>query len=169
MTPKRYSIYASAALDRALAERIGNEGDEGLRSRSATLTYMADRYAEICRRSLPTLTLNEWLLICDAMNGTAFWDHPLGAATGLAHNVYDACDLNGLGDKWQVEDWQELVKRLAELPFASQIAVVDAAERFWATDAQPSDATPEDAHPFAHWRATVQRLVGKLAETDHGK
>jgi len=164
MTQKRYSIYANATLDRVLAERLGEDGDEGLRSRSATITYMADRYAEICRRSMPALTLNEWLLICDAMNGTASWDHPLGAATGLAHNVYDACDLNGLGEKWQVEDWQNLAKRLADLPFASQIAVVDAAERFWATDAQPSDATPEDAHPFAHWRAAVAKIVGKKVE-----
>lgn len=160
---KRYSIYASAALDRALAERIGTEGDEGLRSRSATITYICDRYAEICRRSLPALNLNEWLLIFDAMNGTASWDYPLGAATGLAHNVHDGCDLNGLGDKWEVADWRGLVSRLAGLPFASQMAVVDAAERFWATDAQPSEAAPDDAHPFAPWRATVQRLVGRLA------
>lgn len=161
---KRYSIYASAVLDRALAERIGEDGEEGLRSRSATLTYMADRYAEICRRSLPLLTLNEWLLICDAMNGTASWDYPLGAATGLAHNVHDGCDMNGLGDKWAVADWRGLVSRLADLPFASQIAVVDAAERFWATDAQPSNASHDDEHPFAHWRATIRRLVGKLPD-----
>ena len=161
---KRYSIYASAALDRALAERIGCEGEQGLRSRSATITYICDRYTEMCRRSLPALTLNEWLLIFDAMNGTAGWDYPLGAATGLAHNVHDGCDLNGLGDKWEVPEWRGLVTRLADLPFAGQIAVVDAAERFWATDAQPSDAGPEDTHPFAHWRATVQHLVGKLAD-----
>ena len=110
------------------------------------------------------LKLNEWLLIFDAMNGTASWDYPLGAATGLAHNVHDGCDLNGLGDKWAVDDWRGLVARLADLPFASQIAVVDAAERFWVMDAQPADAAPDDAHPFAHWRATVARLVGKLAD-----
>ncbi len=117
----------------------------------------------MCRRSLPTLTLNEWLLIFDAMAGTASWDYPLGAATGLAHNVVDGCDLNGLDEKWAVEDWRGLATQLAELPFASQIAVVDAAERFWANDAQPSEAAPEDDHPFAHWRATVMGLVGKVA------
>lgn len=161
---KRYSIYASAILDRALADRLGPDGDEGLHSRTATLTYMADRYAETCRRSLPVLALNEWLLIFDAMNGTASWDYPLGAATGLAHNVHDGCDLNGLGDKWEVADWRGLVARLADLPFASQIAVVDAAERFWVMDAQPADAAPDDEHPFAHWRATVAKIVGRMAD-----
>ena len=161
---KRYSIYASAVLDRALAERMGGEGDDGLRSRSATITYICDRYAEICRRSLPMMTLSEWLLIFDAMNGTASWDYPMGAATGLAHNVHDGCYLNRLDEKWALPHWRELVTRLADLPFASQIAVVDAAERFWVMDAQPSDAAPDDTHPFAHWRTTVARIVGKIAE-----
>jgi hypothetical protein len=43
MTHKRYSIYANATLDRVLAERLPHGDPEGVaRSRSATITYMAD-------------------------------------------------------------------------------------------------------------------------------
>ena len=166
MTPKRYSIYANATLDRVLAERLPHGDPEGgARSRSATITYMADRYAETCRRSMPLLSLQSWLLIFDAMNGCYTWDHPWAATSGLlAPNVHDACDLDGTGDKWGVTDWRALVANLASLPFAAQIAVLDAAERFWAMDVQQGEDEPSAADPFAHWRAAVRNIVGKLAD-----
>lgn len=165
MSATRYSIYSSEALEKALAERMPHGDAEGnLRSRSATITAMVDRYAEICKRSLPSMPLNYWLLVFDAMNGCWLLDHPAMVASGLAHNVYDACRLNDAGSKWRVDETNQLVEQLAALPFAGQIAVIDACERFWAIDVQTSDAVPTEADPFAHWREAVRGLVGRLAD-----
>jgi hypothetical protein len=162
MAPLRYSIYSSDALEKALAERMPHgETDGNLRSRSSTIIAMVDRYAETCRRSLPRLPLNHWLLIMDAMNGCWLMDHPAMVASGLAHNVHDACTLNDAAGKWQAPDWSDLVETLRTLPFAAQLAVIDACERFWALDIQPGDDLhPNDAHPFAHWRAPIGAIVG---------
>jgi len=125
---------------------------------------MCDRYGEIMRRSVPRMPLNHWLLTFDAMNGTWLMDHPAMAAHGLAHNVHDAIRLNDAAGKWHVEDADALVRHLGEMPFAEQLAVVDACERFWALDLQTSDAEPTEADPFAHWREPVRTLVGTLAD-----
>lgn len=161
MAPLRYSIYSSDTLEKALADRMphGNQ-DENLRSRSATITAMVDRYAETVKRSTPKLPLNSWLLIFDAMNGCWLMDHPAMAAHGLAHNVHDACMLNDAASKWRVDNPDALVEMLATLPFAAQIAVIDACERFWVLDVQTGEDIPTEADPFAHWRAPVARLVG---------
>ncbi|NCC29908.1 MAG: hypothetical protein EOM22_17630 [Gammaproteobacteria bacterium] len=165
MAPVRYSIYSSEALERVLSERMPHgDADGNLRSRSATITAMCDRYGEVCRRSMPTLPLASWLLIFDAMNGTWLMDHPAMAAHGLAHNVSDSCALNDAHGKWRVGNPSGLVETLAALPFAAQIAVIDACERFWALDVQTSDAEPTEADPFAHWREPVRGLVGRLAD-----
>jgi len=165
MPPKRYSIYASAALDKALAERLRPDDlGDGYPSRSGIITAMCDRYHEICRRSLPCLPLKHWLLICDALHGTVAWDHPLAAATVLASNVEDVCTRHDAHGKWQVDDWPDLVATLQRLPFASQIAVVDVAERFWLQHVQPAAPEPTAADPCAPWRPTLRRLVGRLAD-----
>ena len=165
MPPTRYSIYSSEALERALSERMPHGDPEaGLRSRSATITAMCDRYSEICKRSMPSLPLNSWLLIFDAMSGTWLMDHPATAAHGLAHGVSDACKLNAAHDKWNVGDPFVLVKQLSEMTFAEQIAVIDTCERAWSLDVQTSTSEPSAADQFAHWRKAVRGLVGMLAD-----
>lgn len=163
MAPVRYSIYSSDTLEKALADRMphGNQ-DENLRSRSATITAMVDRYAETVKRSTPKLTLNSWLLIFDAMNGCWMMDHPAMVANGLAHNVHDHIHLNDAAAKWHVDAPDQLVNQLRKMTFAEQIAVVDACERFWVLDIQTGEDTPTEADPFAHWRAPVAQLVGAV-------
>lgn len=167
MAPKRYSIYASPALDAAIDARIdmttGEDGG-GFRSRSSLVSAMADRYAEICRRESPSLALNEWLMIFDAINGCWMLDNAAMVAQSIAHEVYDAADLNGTDRKWGVPDGKALAKRLDALQFAAKVAIVDAAERFWALDVQPDKAEATADDPHAHWRAPVRSLVGRLAD-----
>lgn len=149
MAPKRYSIYASPALDRVLAERLKPDSeDEGFRSRSSMLSAIADRYAEIVRRSTPDLSTPEWCAIFDILNGCWMIDQPAMQATGLAHQIADAAEMDGLGEKWQI-DALDLARRVAALTFAEQIAIIDTAERFWSLGVQDGEG----------YEAVVKRLV----------
>lgn len=161
---KRYSIYASAALDRALAARVHGDPDAetGFRSRSSMISAIADRYAEICRREMPVLALGEWLAVFGALNGCWMLDNAAMAAQGIALEVADADRLNGLGITWGI-DGQALAARLGGMSFAAKVAVLDAAERWWALDVQPGTADP-NASAIEHWRAPVRALVGALAD-----
>lgn len=163
---KRYSIYPSETLDRALSDRSPHgDPESSVRGRSATITAMCDRYAEIVRRSLPSLSLGEWLLVFDSLNGVWTQDHPAMTAASVSHEVADNCHLNkahvrfGLG----ANDWPLLVSKLEGLAFAEKIAIIDAAERFWVTDIQTDD-TESAADPLAHWRAPIRAMVGALSD-----
>lgn len=126
---------------------------------------IAERYAEIMRRSPPLLDLREWLLIFDSLNGCWLIEPAALVAQSVPHEVADACRLNGADAKWEVPDADELVQTLAALPFAGLVAVVDAAERFWALDVQPTPgAEPTETDPFAPWRVPVRGIVGRLAD-----
>lgn len=161
MTRKRFSIYPSPSLDRALAERLidtdaaNDERAEPLRGRSATIAAMVERYAEIVRQHTPELTCEEWMLICDSLNGYWTNDAPRLAALGIAHNVSDNDQLNGAGRRFGC-DGQALAKRIQSMPFAEQIAIMDVSERFWAGSAREGDTYPE----------LFKRLAGKLAPSD---
>lgn len=167
MAPKRYSIYASPALDAVLDARMSDpSGEDGFRSRSSMISAIAERYAEICRREVPPLALNEWLLIFDSLNGVWMPDTAALSVNGLALQIADSCQLNGADAKWHVADCGDLVGRLAELPFAAKVAVIDAAERFWSLDVQPDGGERTENDPFAHWRKPVRDMVGRLGDED---
>ena len=165
MAPKRYSIYSSPALEAALAARIDpTAGDDGggFRSRSSLVSAMAERYAEVCRREAPTLALAEWLMIFDALNGCWMLDNAAMVAQSVAMEVADAASLNGTDRKWGVADGQALARHIDGLSFAAKVAIVDAAERFWALDVQPDGTAQTEADPHGPWRAPLRALVGRL-------
>jgi hypothetical protein len=151
MAPKRYSIYASPALDRVLADRIPPDVSEGdSRSRSSMLSAIADRYAEIIRRAIPELSEGEWKLIFDVMNGCWTLDQPYIQAQGLSHQIADGTAMDGLGEKWDV-DGLTLARRVADLPLASQLAIIDTAERFWSLGSTDGE----------EWPTLIARLTGR--------
>lgn len=100
---------------------------------SQTAQRDLERYYYLLRASLPIFSVNGALLICDVMNGTITEPH---TASLLWANVADALDIDDpretppLAEKWQM-DGDELVARLRKLTPFEQIAVADAAERFW--------------------------------------
>lgn len=163
-TRKRYSIYPSPDLDRVLAERLvepaADSGDdeasdqraEPLRGRSATITAMVVRYAEIIRQHTPELTTEEWMLIADSLNGYWLHEEPRQAANGLPLEVADNDRLNGAGQRFGV-DGQALAARISQMPLVERIALMDVAERFWAGAARDGETYPE----------LFSRLAGKLA------
>ena len=77
-------------------------------------------------REVP-LSLDEARLIVDCCNGTI---HDVNTARMLWASVEDACELDGLDEKWGV-DGPGLVERLKNLSQVQALALVDAAERFW--------------------------------------
>ncbi|MEW8957836.1 MAG: hypothetical protein AB2448_01800 [Moorella sp. (in: firmicutes)] len=110
--------------DHLLAE-ISTRGD----NRSGIISRDLERLYTLYRRALAqvTLSVEEACLIVDALNGAKF---EADTARLLWAEIEDACNLDHLDEKWQV-DGQALVQKLRELNEIQALALVDAAERFW--------------------------------------
>lgn len=89
------------------------------------------RYRAILAAAMPALSVGEWALLCDALNGSVrSADHAdTDPARGLAQSVADS-GADGLAEKWGV-DLAALAARLAALPYAGQCAVIETVSRFW--------------------------------------
>ncbi|KNZ70319.1 hypothetical protein Tfer_0879 [Thermincola ferriacetica] len=74
------------------------------------------------------LTVDEACLIVDALNESLY---SADTACLLWAGIGDACRLDGLDKKWNVDD-VALVEKLQNLNELQSMAVIDAAERFWA-------------------------------------
>lgn len=151
----RTSIYISDPLRELLAEHgivPGDTESEGLRSTSATLAAVADRYRQTCRQHMPLLTVPEWCLIFDTMNG-CWMQENAALLPGQLFGIADSIRLEQIDEKWGV-DAPALLEKLRTLDYAGWLALVDAAERWWSRDwAQAVDTA-----------ATVREIVGRVAE-----
>lgn len=91
------------------------------------------------------LTRNEKGAILDVLNGTvfdkrsedynlvdAFTGRQIGAGLGgqIAHSIVEACDLDGLADRWQI-DGPHLVSKLESLSKEDGRALARAAAAWW--------------------------------------
>ncbi|WP_448506565.1 hypothetical protein [Immundisolibacter sp.] len=99
-------------------------------SEDAILSALA-RYRQCWQACIPALSRSEWLLICDALNGT--WCSGAATQTDIAR-VLDAeiaaTAQDGLGEKWGV-DVRALSQRLAAMSFCARAAVVEVVNAFW--------------------------------------
>lgn len=89
------------------------------------------RYRAILDEAVPALTVGEWSLLCDALNGSQL---TAGHANSdlvrhLAHSVADSA-ADGLGDKWGV-DVAALTARIERMPYAARCAIIETVARFW--------------------------------------
>lgn len=100
-----------------------------------------DRYYDMLARSLPTFTVAEASLICDALNGSLL--QPASAPL-LWAEISDALD-DGLAEKWGV-DGPALVARLRLLTPFQALAVEDAVERWWRSTRDEPDLSHEERH-----------------------
>jgi hypothetical protein len=124
-TPRHITL--SPGAENALGDRSG--GKRGLGGdRSAAVSRMMERYAEVCRRHLPDLTEAEWNLLRDSMNGLC--PEPAASVAWLAMGVRDSIALDHLDEKWDV-DGLGLIRKLDALDYAGCCAVLDAVERWW--------------------------------------
>ncbi len=119
--------------DPLLAE-VSSRGD----NRSGIISRDLERLYTLYRRALAQvpLTVEEACLIVDALNGAKL---EADTARLLWAEIEDACHLDHLDEKWQV-DGRALVQKLRELNEIQAMALVDAAERFW----EASDAGERD-------------------------
>lgn len=119
--PERASVYFTDSILTDLAGRGDN--------RSGILNRDLERLYALYRRALATvpLTQEEACLLVDALNGAQF---TADTARLLYAEVEDACNLDHLDQKWQV-DGPALVQKLRQLTDIQALAFIDAAERFW--------------------------------------
>jgi hypothetical protein len=110
------SIYMGAPLAGVMVDRI-----TGTRNMSQTMAGIGERYSEIIRRNMPTLTVAEWSLLCAVVRK---WEP---SNTSIAHMS------SAIEDALHWSDDQDLMRSLAdksrEWVFEMKLAVVDTCER----------------------------------------
>jgi len=125
--------FRDAGIARALASRadpgrsLGSVAERDLRRYHALLAHELERV---------DLSRPEALLIIDALNGSRLDE---ASYRLLWAEVDDAVRLDGLGAKWGVAG-PPLVEKLRALTPGQAMALLDATERFFATD----DGSPPD-------------------------
>lgn len=126
----RVQFRSGDELDRELAARA----DKG-RSIHAVAKRDLERYYELLGHSIPTFTVNEAMLIVDALNGVLLRAESISI---LWANVADGIRHDGLAEKWEV-DGATLVERLRNLTYFEAMAIGDAVERSWSGDYHATD------------------------------
>ncbi|HAW58258.1 MAG TPA: hypothetical protein DCX03_04475 [Bacteroidales bacterium] len=94
---------------------------------STRLNGIIGRYADIVKQHMPELAVNEWLFICDMLNGCDVAERQ----TMFLHvDIRESGELDGLGVKWEV-DYNDLAKRVESMNIAEITAIHDVVYRFW--------------------------------------
>lgn len=134
--PRTVSIYLRPELEAELEARGDNRNHVIHRDleRLYTLYRLALREVK--------LTLPECWFLVDMLNGSLMDANTAGL---LWADAEDACALDGLDKKWQV-DGKAFVEKLKKLSDAQALALVDATERFWQANAGTAD--DEDIKKF---------------------
>lgn len=122
MSEKRKSIYMRESIENEVAQRGDN--------RSQVINRDLERLYTLYRRTIreTPLALKEACLLVDALNGSLM---DANTAHLLWASIEDACKLDGLAGKWEV-DGLALVEKLMDMSAFQCMALIDAAERFWA-------------------------------------
>jgi hypothetical protein len=122
--PRTVSIYLRPALETELEARGDN--------RNHVIHRDLERLYTLYRLALRDvkLTLPEAWFIVDMLNGSLMDAYTAGTLWASAE---DACAMDGLDKKWQV-DGKAFVEKLKALSPVQALALVDAAERFWQAD-----------------------------------
>lgn len=115
--------FRAGEIAPALSERLANYPVGGIARRDL------ERYYALLVEELATVTLseNEALLICDALNGTLMLPQTMRL---LWAEIDDSIRLDATDEKWQV-DGPALVEKLRRFTSGQTLAVVDAGERWW--------------------------------------
>jgi hypothetical protein len=134
-------MSAKRVLDRPIQFRAGELSDDLLeraeegRPPSWVAQRDLERYYQLLKLSLPTFGEGEASLIVDALNGSLIFPY---SAQVVWAEVADAIQMDGLDEKWKV-DGKALVERLRALTAFEQLAIADAAERFWSGPYRSAD------------------------------
>lgn len=104
----------------------------GMDEAGAVLSQLA-RYREIIRQATPVLTVAEWSMLADVLNGTQLDAEPGGpdVARHIWAEVADSAP-DGTAQKWGV-DMPAFSARLKALDYPACCAVVEVVRAFWAS------------------------------------
>lgn len=119
----RRSVYITDSAETVL----GNPA-----SLSGRINSVLVRYGRIIATECPALTGDEWLLICDLLNGSVIEadNRETDPARYLWADIAEAGELDGLAAKWSV-DTDALSQRIRDMRAVEQIAITEVAARFW--------------------------------------
>lgn len=99
---------------------------------SPMLNGAVDRYLDLMEAHRPRLSRNEWLAICDCLNGTMIDDTFLRmGAAAIAHEIGDAVVLEDLATKWDI-DGPALIAKATRWTKVEAFAALHVATVFWA-------------------------------------
>ena len=140
----------SPASADTLADLLGN--------RNAGLAYVAEVWPRLYRRTLAGLKgrfdERELKLMIDVSNGTALT--PQLAGDTLSADIADGIALDGLAEKWQIEDAPGFQARVAALAPAEAICLELWAWSYWYGRREPDRSLPDlDAYIAALGRANA--------------
>lgn len=118
-------------LAEVVDSRVDGEPDNA--SRSHAIRVALARYESVCRRDIPTLSVAEWKLCCDALNGVWLNDYPDPSGDRLRFvwaEIADGIRLNQVDRKWEV-DGAALVAKIQGFTQGQLVAFIDVVEGFW--------------------------------------
>ena len=108
---------------------------------NAITTHTAEQLPEIktfVREHQPSLSRNEWMALCDVLNGGVFkkgefwdilWIEPVNRNPMLADSIEDS-EPDGLYQKWEI-DGPALVQKLYRLTEAETLAILHVVQIAW--------------------------------------
>ena len=123
---KRATYFSNAVVEKIDAY----ESEDGRESFSGRVGFLIDAAVTIAKLSVPTLRVEEWKAIADAMNGTLHpYDTGLGnVLSGAWHNVFDSA--SSANSMFGV-DAEALAMRMLRAPVSEQLAVFEIVRSFW--------------------------------------
>lgn len=120
----RKTIYLNDA-----AEKIIGTVDDSL---SGRINSIIVRYGAIMAKECPELATNEWMMICDILNGTILEADSRDAdpARFLWADIAESGQLDGMAAKWEI-DTDALSQKVRNMAYSQQVAIVEVICRFW--------------------------------------
>jgi len=127
--PRHYKERITITIDPGLLLELDTRGGERSTVLSRDLTRCYAILKDARARLREQFNQDEISLLLDAFNGYVFSAHARHIGE-LCPRVQDACFIDKLDVKWQV-DGPQLLGKLQDLDVQSVLALVDAIERFW--------------------------------------
>lgn len=120
---RRRSVYFTEPIMQYL-RMVGEDNYSG------SISAAVERYLYLVS-DFPVFTRNEWLLICDALKSTLrdryFYKHGKYA---IAHEIEDACILDGYDEKWDVSK-ENILEKIDHLTESEAVSVLHVVDVFW--------------------------------------
>lgn len=119
----RKSIYLTDRTETVIGPIRKDKGD----SLSGRVNSIVARYGRITETDAPELTVSEWSMLCDMLNGTVIDDN-----TGdyLWADIAESGKLDGMADKWEI-DTAEFSERVRAMSPTARYYILDVVSKFW--------------------------------------